>query len=224
MDAGQAPAIQPLRLALDRGQHGIAAQEHGPIQAGQEPLLASRAHHQPVHQGLDPVVPRRGSRGAGSSRLRARPSMRTRFSPWARRPASSFLKAPLRPRVTGAHNATTAPWAWRSRLSATCSMVWGNNRLVAARAVRLPQGREKDPQVVIDLGDRAHRGPRMAQRGPLLDGDGGGQTRHRLHLGLLHLVQELAGVRGQALHVAPLTLGVEGVEGEACSCRSRTAL
>jgi len=33
-------------------------------------------------------------------------------------------------------------------------------------------------------------------------------------VGLLHLAQELAGVRGERLHVAALALGVDGVEGE----------
>src|SRR5206468_3838343 len=36
----------------------------------------------------------------------------------------------------------------------------------------------------------------------------------RVHLGLLHLLEELPGVRRQRLHVTPLTLGIDGVGGE----------
>ena len=43
----------------------------------------------------------------------------------------------------------------------------------------------------------------------------GRQAGDGLHVRLLHLVQELAGVGGEALDVAPLALGVEGVEGQA---------
>ena len=214
VDAGQAPAVQPLRMALDRGQHGIAAQEHGPFQAGQEPLLAARPDHQPVHQGFDPVVAARVE-GAGSSRLRARPSMRTRFRPWARRPRQLLPEGPLAAaRHGGPQRDHRAPGVAEQAVRHLLDPL-GRDRLLAARAMRLPQGGEKDPQVVVDLGDRPHRGPRMAERGALLDGDGRGQPRHRLHLRLLHLVQELARVGGEALHVAPLPLRVEGVEGEA---------
>ena len=61
----------------------------------------------------------------------------------------------------------------------------------------------------------------MADRRALLDGDGGGEAGDGLDVRLLHLLEELAGVGGEALHVAPLAFRVEGVEGEAALARAR---
>src|SRR5207244_6781555 len=44
-----------------------------------------------------------------------------------------------------------------------------------------------------------------------------------VHVGLLHLPQELPGVGGQALDVAPLALGVDGVEGQRALAGARDA-
>src|SRR4029079_18737779 len=81
--------------------------------------------------------------------------------------------------------------------------------------VRTPQRGEAAGEWVVDLGHGADGGPRVADRRPLLDGDGGTEPGDGLHVRLLHLVQELAGVRGKALDVAPLAFGVEGIEGQA---------
>src|SRR5207247_2933129 len=52
-------------------------------------------------------------------------------------------------------------------------------------------------------------------RVPLRSAESGREPGAGLHVRLLHLLQELPGVGGEALHVASLALGVEGVEGEA---------
>jgi len=48
----------------------------------------------------------------------------------------------------------------------------------------------------------------------LLDGDGWREALDVVHIGLLHHLQELPGVRRQALHVAALTFSINRVEGE----------
>ena len=85
----------------------------------------------------------------------------------------------------------------------------------ALRAVRMPDPGEQQPQVVVDLGDRADRGPRVLRGALLVDGDRRRQAVDLVDVRLLHLAQELARVRGQALDVPPLALGIDGVEGEA---------
>ena len=50
--------------------------------------------------------------------------------------------------------------------------------------------------------------------GFLVDGDGWRQALDLVDVRLLELAQELPGVGRQRLDVAPLALGVEGVEGE----------
>lgn len=88
------------------------------------------------------------------------------------------------------------------------------DRLLATRAVRPAHRREQHTEVVVDLRHCAHRGARVAYRRPLFDGDGRRQTRDRLDLGLVHLLQELSCVRREALDVASLALRVQRVEGE----------
>ena len=56
--------------------------------------------------------------------------------------------------------------------------------------------------------------------GFLLDGDGGRQTLDHIHIGLVHQLQKLAGVGGQALHIAALALGIQRVKGEAGFARA----
>jgi hypothetical protein len=91
----------------------------------------------------------------------------------------------------------------------------------AYRAVRPAHPGPQQAQVVIDLGDRAHRGAGIAGGGLLIDRDGRRQPFYRVHVGLVHLAQELAGVGGERLDVATLTLGIDGVKGQRGLPRAR---
>ena len=93
----------------------------------------------------------------------------------------------------------------------------------ALRAVRRADAREQQAQVVVDLGDRAHRGARVFARGLLVDGHRRRQAVDGIEVGLVHLTQELPGIAGQALNVAALALGVDRVEGEARLARAGQA-
>ena len=70
-------------------------------------------------------------------------------------------------------------------------------------------------EVVVDLRHRAHGGAGVLAGGLLVDRDGGGQAVDVVHIGLLHLAQEHPGVGAEALHIPPLALGIDGVEGQA---------
>ncbi len=88
------------------------------------------------------------------------------------------------------------------------------DREAAARAVRDADVREQQAEVVVDLRHRPDRRPRVGARRLLLDRQGRRQALDRVDVRLLHLVEELAGVGRQRLDVAPLSLGVDRVEGE----------
>jgi hypothetical protein len=85
----------------------------------------------------------------------------------------------------------------------------------ANRAVRLAHPRVQQPQVVVHLGDRADGGPRVAARRLLVDRDRRGQPVDEVHVGLVHLPEELPRVRGEGLDVPALSLGEDRVEGQA---------
>ena len=70
-------------------------------------------------------------------------------------------------------------------------------------------------EVVVELGHRADRGTRRANRVGLVDGDGRWHTVHLVHGGLVHPVQELARVRREGFHVAALPFGKQRVEHQA---------
>ena len=57
----------------------------------------------------------------------------------------------------------------------------------------------------------------------LLDGDGRRQSLDRLDIGLLHLVEKLARVCGERLHVLALSLGKNGVKRQRTLSRARHA-
>ncbi len=96
----------------------------------------------------------------------------------------------------------------------------GDHR-TADRAVGHADAGVQQPQVVVDLGDRAHRRARVAGCGLLVDGHRRGQSLDEVDVGLVHLAEELAGVRRQALDVATLALGEDRVEREAGLARPR---
>ena len=95
--------------------------------------------------------------------------------------------------------------------------------LAAIRAVRHADVGEQQPQVVVDLGDRADRRARIRSGGLLLDGDRRRQAVDQIDVRLLHLLEELPRVGRQRLDVAPLPFGVDRVERERRLARSGQA-
>ena len=87
--------------------------------------------------------------------------------------------------------------------------------------VRCAEPRPQEAQVVVDLGDRPDRGARVMAGALLLDRDGRREPFDRVHVGLLHQPEELAGVGGERFHVTALPLGVDRVEREGRLPRSR---
>lgn len=72
----------------------------------------------------------------------------------------------------------------------------------------------QDFEVVADLCDSADGGACGADGVALLDGNGWGDILDAIDSGSVHAIEELAGVRGEGFDIAPLALGIEGVESE----------
>ena len=90
----------------------------------------------------------------------------------------------------------------------------GGDQLAADGAVLLAGAGEQQAQVVVDLGDRADGGARVAVGGLLVDRDRRGEPLDEVDAGLVHLPEELPRIAGERLDVAPLPLGEDGVEGQ----------
>ena len=93
-------------------------------------------------------------------------------------------------------------------------MVWREISIAANRAMRHADGGIQQAQVIVNLRDGSDRGARAAAGGLLLDGNGRAQAVDGIHIGPLHLVEKLARIGGKRLHIAPLALGVDGIEGQ----------
>ena len=162
-------------------------------------------------------------RGGSRRRARARsPSTRTRVKPALRTGVEHVPVLALAVLHQGREEQELRPRGAGPAIS--CTICWRRLLRDGAPAVvagQLAHPRPEHAQVVVDLGHRAHGGAGVAAGRLLLDGDGGGEAADRVVERLVHLAEELPGVGVQALDVAALPLGVEGVEGEATTCPSR---
>ena len=84
----------------------------------------------------------------------------------------------------------------------------------ALGAVRHADAGIEQAQVVIDLRDGADGRARVLRRRLLVDGDSRREAFDRVHIGLVHLAQELPGIAREALDVAPLAFCIDCVEGK----------
>ena len=91
---------------------------------------------------------------------------------------------------------------------------------VAVDAVDRSAAGVEQAQIIVDFGRRGHGRARIARRILLLDGDGRRQPVDQVHVRLLDTLQKLPRIGRERLHVAPLPLGVDGVEGKRALARS----
>jgi len=87
-------------------------------------------------------------------------------------------------------------------------------RASSGGVVRLTDGGEKDAQVIVNFGRSGDCRSWIRAGAALLDRDGWRETFDEIDVRLFHLIEKLPGICGQALDIAALPLGIEGVEGE----------
>ena len=91
---------------------------------------------------------------------------------------------------------------------------FSHDRLAATFAIELAHPSVEKLCVVGDLRHGPHGGPRSAHRVFAVDGDGRRNAFNAIHLGPVHAIHELPGVRGKGLNVSPLSFSVKGVKGK----------
>jgi hypothetical protein len=171
-----------------------------------EPALDALSAHEPVDDHLDGVVlvpgelvlARRNSAMSTSS-----PSTAARTKPWPARSSSRLSYSPLRPLTTGREH--LEPGAVGQQEDAVDDLLRGlrcSRR--RRRAVLDADAGVEQAQVVVHLGDRADCRARVLAAGLLVDRDRRRQPLDDVDVRLVHLPEELAGVRAEALDVAAL--------------------
>ena len=213
VDARQPPREQPIPAFEPVDGDDVVGQRQGQLDRPRQTPLGSRPHDQPVHHRVDPVVlvPVEAQRLVERVDLAVHPNLEQPAGPQRRELVLELALAPAHDRRQDVDPLVRRPLHdrvhdLRDRLRA--------DHPPARRAVRHADVGEQQAQVVVDLGHRADRRPRVGAGRALFDRDGGRQAVDLVDVRLLDLLQELAGVRRQRLHVAPLPLGVDGVEGE----------
>ncbi len=89
-----------------------------------------------------------------------------------------------------------------------------HDRFATTLAKELSQAGIEELHIIGDLGHGTDRGAGGAYRVFAVDGNGRRDTINAVHLGPVHTVHELPGVRGECLHVPALSLGVERIKGK----------
>ena len=121
-----------------------------------------------------------------------------------------------------------AAFRWGLACTAQQLGVDGFGRVVLYRQCGLPVKqvagtREQEFEMIVQLRHGAHGGAAGTHRVGLVDGDGRGHALYLVHSGLVHAVQELAGIGTEGFHVAALAFGVQGVEHQAGLARAAGA-
>ena len=88
------------------------------------------------------------------------------------------------------------------------------DRQAGRRRIGDADPRPQQAHVVVDFRHRADGRARVARGRLLLDGDRRRQAFDMVDVRLLHQLEELPGIGRQALDIAALALGIDGVEGE----------
>ena len=155
------------------------------------------------------------SRSASSSRCLTTPSTLTRTNPCARRFSTTTSCVTSSESCSGNGDVEARAGGQREhRVGDRLHRVGLAARGRTCGQIRAADARPEQPQVVVDLGGRADGGARGLGRILLLDRDGGREPVDGIDVGLLHALEELPRVRRERLDVAPLSLGVDRVEGE----------
>ena len=204
--------VRVVVVAVDELQHEDAVGEvqRGLHRVGQ-PLLGRRLDRQPVDDDLDVVLLLLLQRGRVGQRIHhavhSNPAVALRIQ-LVEQVDELALAGPYHRR----EHLEPQTLVHRQHLVDDLLRGLPGDALTAHRAVRRPGTRVQEPQIVVDLGDRADRRPRVAVGGLLVDRDGGRQALDEVDIGFVHLPEELPGICRQRFDVAALALGEDRVE------------
>ena len=220
IDAGQAPRKQPVAALQRVDDDDVIGQAERDLQRVGQPPLQTSLDQQPIDHHVDRVVlpPVEPDLVLEAAKLTIDARARE-----AARPQGGQLLLELA--LPAAHDR-------RQHVDALVRRVQSHHvddalerlrrdLLAALGTVRHADVGEQQPEIVVDLGDRAHGRSRVRPRGLLFDRDRGRQAFDEIDVGLLHLLEKLAGVRRQRLDVSALAFRVDRVERQRRLARAR---
>ena len=96
-------------------------------------------------------------------------------------------------------------------------------RLAGRRIMRLSCCGIKHAEIIINLRHRGNGGTRIGRSGSLLNGHGRRKAVNEIHLRFVQPVEELTGIGGKALHIAPLPFCIKSIKCQRRLARSADA-
>ena len=84
----------------------------------------------------------------------------------------------------------------------------------ALRTMGQPHSCIEKTHIIIDFCDGSYRGTRISVCRFLINGNRGRKSLYELHIRLFHLSEELSCIRRERLHITPLTLRINRIEGK----------
>ena len=84
----------------------------------------------------------------------------------------------------------------------------------ALRTMGHTHPRIEKTHIVVDFRDGSYRGTRISVCRFLVNGNRGRKSLYELHIRLFHLSEELSCIRRERLHIAPLPLRINRIEGK----------
>ena len=84
----------------------------------------------------------------------------------------------------------------------------------ALRTMGQPHSCIEKTHIVVDFRDCSHCGTRVSVCRFLINGNRGRKSFYELHIRLFHLSEELSCIRRERLHIAPLPLRINRIEGK----------
>ena len=209
-----------VAIGHDLGRGQAAGFPHGGFQAVGQTLLNTRAHHQPVYHNIDLVLFLFVQRGHIVQLIHVP------INAHADKPGLSGVLQQLHMlALPGAHHRghQLKLGALRQGHHGVGHLVHGLllDFLAAFGAMGRAHPGIHQAHIIVNFRHGAHGGPGIAGGSFLVDGDGGRQALDAVHIGLIHLAQELPGVAAHALHISPLALSVNRVKRQRGFSRAR---
>ena len=200
--------------------HNAVGKSQGGLKGIRQPLLDPRLHHNAVHHRLDLVlqllVERRDLIDLVelAVHFRARKTFALQFGEF-------FFILALAVADDGGEQQQFRALLHRHHAVHHLRDVLRLDRQAGRGRIRHPGARPEQAHVVMDFRHRPHGRARIMRGGFLLDGNRRRQALDAVHIRLAHQLQKLPRIGGQALHIAPLPLGIDRIEGERGFARAR---
>ena len=200
VDTREAPREQPVSLVERVDDDDVVGEVEGDVDRLGEPPFDAAADDQAIHDDLDRVVPPPIELDVLVERAELAVDPRLGEAAAAQR-GELLLELALAPADDRREHVDPRVLRVEHHHVGDALERLAGDLLAAVRTVRHADAREQQPQVIVDLGDRADGRARVRAGRLLFDGNRRREPVDEVDVRLLHLLEELPGVGRQRLDI-----------------------